>query len=149
MKKIIFFLLLCCSQQLIAQKIEITDNAVTVDGKPYAQVEKEGCKGLSKNCIYTVKNTAGKTLIIVTRHSVYMAESRSQSNPDGTVLYAQYVFLDSIGQKAEMERVYMNTEKFVKFLVKSQFIKDDALDAEAVRSFVLVNGTPFSDRRHH
>ncbi|MEO8768818.1 MAG: hypothetical protein ABI402_01995 [Ferruginibacter sp.] len=45
-----------------------------------------------------------------------------------------------------MEKVYLKTENLAKFIVKNEFIKDDLLDAEAVRAFVLSNGTPFSDR---
>ena len=146
MKKIILLFLLFSVNQLFAQKVSFNDGIVTVDEKPFMQIEIDGCKAFSPQCVHKVKNNAGKLLIIVTNAVIYMPERKEASNPQGRISYSRIVFLDSLGQKCEIEKLYMKTENLAKFIVKNGFIKDDILDAEAVRAFVLSNGTPFSDR---
>lgn len=93
-----------------------------------------------------MRDSSGKLLIIVSNEYLIFPERKNSCNPEGKVWFSRFVFLDSTGQKAEMEKVYLKTENLAKFIVKNEFIKDDLLDAEAVRAFVLSNGTPFSDR---
>jgi hypothetical protein len=140
MKKLIFVLLISCGLQSFAQTVTVKEDVINADDKPYAKIEKAGAGN------FNIKNFANKTLIVVTAKTITDPSEKSIYNPEGFVSYAQFVFLDSIGQKCETSYLFGKAEKIAKFIVKNEFIKDGALNEEGVRTFVLVNGTPYSDK---
>ena len=143
MKKLIFVPLISCCLQSFAQTVTVKEDVINVDDKPYAKIEKAGGGD------FTIKDFANKTLIVITNKLIIDPSVKSIYNPEGYVGYAQYVFLDSIGQKCETPNNYVKAEKVAKFIVKNELIKDGALNEEGVRTFVLVNGTPYSDKNRH
>lgn len=139
--------LLFISSVAAAQDVDVKDNAVLADGITFLRYEKEGCKMFSSTCVYNISDTAGKKEIVIQGKWYNDWAERKQSNPEGKVAYYEVVFLAS-GKKAELKHMGIGSEKkLMKTLVKAKLFENGQLNQKAVDEFVLVNGTPFSERR--
>lgn len=149
MKKLLLFLVvaapLCCA----AQKVEVNKDKIMVDEAEYAIIEKDGCGAFSETCEFNIKNLAGKKVIVVKSLSMTDPNKKDAGNPDGTVHYLQFIFLES-KQKAETNDpalLMLKPKDVAKLIVKAELFKTGELDAEAVSNFVLTKGTAYSDRK--
>jgi hypothetical protein len=125
-----------------AQKVDLEDNTVLVDGKPLLRYEKKGCTLFSAICIYNISDIAGKKEIIIQSGSYQVGGITSAK---GRVQFYQIVFLDS-EKKAEIKFSF-GTKYLMKILVKAKLFENGVLNQKAVNEFVLLHGTPFSDYR--
>jgi len=138
MKQLTMIALACMPLCMMAQKIKIDSGNIYVDGKVYAEMEKDGCGTFSQTCIYTFKNLKGKPVLIVKIGREKVPTEINSSNPDGTVIYADFNFLAS-KQKGQVANVRIKAEKIIERLIKAKLFKDGELDEEAASNFVLVN----------
>ncbi len=146
MKKILSLLAILFSLHCAAQKVDVDDNDfITVDGKAYAKIERDGC-GFAQDCKFYVSDTTGKKQIVI-RIDEYNDPTKIQaSNPKGRVVYFEFTFLES-KQKAEVDVIGVKTIKVAKYVVKNELFKDGMISKEGVDNFVLINGTDFSKRK--
>ena len=149
MKKFLLILIAAAPLYCTAQKIDVSKDKITVDETDYALIEKDGCGVLSSTCEYNVKNLAGKKVLLVKELDMKDPDKKDAGNPDGTVHYLQFIFLES-KQKAETENpalLMLKAKDVAKLIVKAELFKSGELDAEAVSNFVQSKGTPYTDRK--
>ncbi|TCJ14385.1 hypothetical protein EPD60_10350 [Flaviaesturariibacter flavus] len=135
MKKIMMAFLVALPIFASAQKVDVKDGKILVDGKEYALIERS-------HGDFTVRDLSGNEAIII-RSVRFQDPTTSYSQP--IVFYAEFIFLNS-KQKAESKDLYHRINKMAEVVVKAKLFKDGVIDEEAVSRYVLINGTPFSDR---
>lgn len=146
MKKIIALVALILPFCTIAQKIDIEDSLIKVDGVPYAKVVKEG-KGFFSEKIITFYELGGKPAIVVKYFTITNVKSAvDNTNSNGEVRYAEINFLKS-KQKGQLQNLPMKLEKVVSKIVKAHIFKDGKVDDEAVDNFVLINPAEYSKQQ--
>lgn len=136
----LLFLFVTCASA-IAQKVEVDDDIMTIDGQPICKLEKVRGGG---DWDFKVLSLEGKALIHLNGRD-YIDESQiSQSNKNGRVFYYEWTFLES-NSKAETNGL---TQKMLaKKLNQAHLIKEGGIDATAEKEFVSIEGTPHSDRK--
>ena len=122
----------------MSQKIKVDNNKIFVDGAEYATMEKDGCGAFSQTCIYTIKDKDGKVVLIIKRGTEKVASEISASNPNGDLIYLDFIFTKS-KQKGQIARMRWKAEKVAEKIVKAGLFKDGYLDEEAANNFVMVN----------
>ena len=130
------------------QKVAVGKNGeMIVNGDTVAYIEKEGCKLLSSQCVFTIVDENDDLLITVRQESFTDKNRRSNEFPDGTpTAYLVFSFRGS-NEVAEVDSPFSPKEESVaKLVARHRLIKDRQLDPEAVRQFITANGTRFSDR---
>ncbi len=141
MKKWFLALVLALPCGLLAQKIDVDDGIVTVGGEPYCRLEKIKT-GLVAD--YRVSSMDSTALIFVKRRGYYDPMRANQTDPKGGVAYFEWTFLAS-GAKAETDLI---TQKAIaKKLHVAGLIKNGAVDPEAERNFISIEGQPHSKRQ--
>ncbi|QNH61734.1 hypothetical protein [Hymenobacter sediminicola] len=131
------------------QKIEVKGDAILVDGAKYALIEQEGCGIMDVDCFYYIKSLEGKRLFVVKQQLFNDPSEVKASDPQGKVLYLQFVFTGS-GAKAETTfptTLHLRAIDVARKVVKAQLMNNGTLDEQATADFVTNNGTPFSERR--
>ncbi|MFT6923148.1 MAG: hypothetical protein ACJA1C_002158 [Crocinitomicaceae bacterium] len=98
-----------------------------------------------QNCRFEIFDLSGKKIIRINHRSFKSLVEKTDTNPDGTVRYLEFIFLES-GQKAEYDSSVIKQKRVAKLVVTNNLIKDGVLNEEAMNEFILVNGTPFSER---
>lgn len=150
MKKIVFVVLLsvCMNATAQRQKVSISkDGAMVVNGDTIAYIEKEGCKLLSTECVFTIVDANDDLLITVRQESFTDKENRSREFPDGSPTAYLVFSFRGWDEVAEVDSPFSPKEESVaKLVARHRLIKDRQLDPEAVRQFITANGTRFSDR---
>ena len=138
-------LLLAVGTTAFAQRQKVSvgkDGEMIVNGDTVAYIEKEGCKLLSTECVFTIVDANDDLLITVRQESFTDRERRSREFPDGTpTAYLVFSFRGS-DEVAEVDSPFLPKEASI----AKRLIKDRQLDPEAVRQFIIANGTRFSDR---
>lgn len=149
---IVVLLSICISATAQRQKVAVGKNGeMIVNGDTVAYIEKEGCKLLSSQCVFTIVDENDDLLITVRQESFTDKNRRSREFPDGTpTAYLVFSFRGS-DEVAEVDSPFSPKEESVaKLVARHRLIKDRQLDPEAVRQFITANGTRFSDReRQH
>lgn len=140
MKKVLFLgLLLAVSIFGQAQKVSVDDDVIKVNDAEYAKIKKS--KGLKVD--FTISGLDGTELVFFKFCEFNNPNKVSKSNPEGRVTYYEVTFLKS-GQKCEVD--CNATKKGVaKAVVENKLIKDNVVDEESERNFILKNGTKFSE----
>ena len=87
MKGFLTLCLLFVASAAFAQKVEVKDDAVLVDGGKYALVEQDGCKLMDTQCIYYLKSLDGKRQLAVKQLEFVDPATMSASHPDGRTLF--------------------------------------------------------------
>lgn len=146
MKKIIITLFICIPFLLNSQKIEHDKktNQVTIDGKDDFLLIRKGCV-FDEECYFEAYDRDSIKVMRINYRDFNSTSEISKSNPDGTVRYFEYIFLES-KQKTEIDFYAMSPKSIAKTIVTNKLIVNGKLDQKAVDEFVLVNGTPFKDR---
>jgi hypothetical protein len=148
MKKIIICILMLLPFFTNAQKIKLDSktNQVTVDGLNSFKIDRSGC-GLvgAGDCHFDVYDIDSNKVMRINYKDFKSAMEVNRSNPDGNIMYAEFIFLAS-KTKAEVTPFYRNEEKMAKFILKNNLIVNGKLNDKAVEEFVLVHGTAFSER---
>ena len=143
-------LLLAIGTTAFAQRQKVSvgkDGEMIVNGDTVAYIEKEGCKLLSTECVFTIVDANDDLLITVRQESFTDRERTSREFPDGTpTAYLVFSFRGS-DEVAEVDSPFSPKEASIaKLVALNRLIKDRQLDPEAVRQFITANGTRFSDR---
>ena len=143
-------LLLAIGTTAFAQRQKVSvgkDGEMIVNGDTVAYIEKEGCKLLSTECVFTIVDANDDLLITVRQESFTDRERTSREFPDGTpTAYLVFSFRGS-DEVAEVDSPFSPKEASIaKLVARNRLIKDRQLDPEAVRQFITANGTRFSDR---
>ncbi|MEO8068669.1 MAG: hypothetical protein ABI599_13320 [Flavobacteriales bacterium] len=124
-----------------AQKVDVDDGIVSVDGTPYCKLVKKDCKlGL---CDFSVQALDGTEVAFLKWREYNDKDKRQQSNPNGRVLFYDWAFLTS-GAKCETDQI--SQKNVAKILVDGPLFKNGALNADGEKKIVLVNGTRHSER---
>lgn len=150
MKALLCLLALSASATTVsAQKIKVEGELITVDGQPYARIERDGCGALTAGCLYYVKSLQNQRLFTIKPMEFVDPATISASHPDGRTMYVQYIFNAS---HATTETAYpsimlLRALDIARKIYKAQLIKDGTLDQQAADAFVLANGLTFSERR--
>ncbi len=146
MKKILLLALLSLPILSNAQKIrhDSKTNQITVDGVYSFTVDRIDCT-MGRDCHFDVFDTAGNKVIRVNHREYKSLLERKASNPEGRVIYYEFIFLTS-KTKAEIDYLGIKEIRIAEQIVKDKLIVDGKLDEKAVEEFVLVHGTPHSNR---
>lgn len=126
-------------------KHEESNQHITIDGVHVFNVERIDCGFGAVDCHYDVYDLAGKKVIRINVRDFNSPVEVSKSNPDGRVVYYEFIFLES-KQKAEMEFAGAKEERVAKIIYQNKLITEGQLNVSAVDEFVLTHGTPFNDR---
>jgi uncharacterized Fe-S cluster protein YjdI len=145
MKILLISTLLLFTSVLYAQKPEYDKktNKVTLEEVHLFDLERICDHGT--NCRFEIFDLSGKKIIRINYKSFNSIVERSKSNPEGTVRYLQFIFLES-GQKAEYDSSVIKQKRVANVIVTNKLIQDGVLNVEAMDEFILVNGTEFSER---
>lgn len=147
MKKILFAALIASSIVTSYAKdkvsVDIKDDTVFVNEKASFIFEKT--KYLPGTFNYFVKDLSGKKLAFLKFNDYNDPKERSSSNPDGRETYYEVTFLES-NNKAEIP-AYARQIKMAEFLVKQNLVQNGTISKESEQEFLLVNGTPYSQKR--
>ena len=130
-----------------AQKVKHDKDTdmISIDGKESFKVVRDGCGMGMPDCHFDVFDNSGKKVIRVNYRMFNSPMEVSKSNPNGTVRYYEFIFLES-RQKCETRAAGIKEFRLAKFILKSELMVDGQLKKEAVDDFVFSQGTPFSDR---
>ena len=145
MKHLLFLATLLFGISAYAQDIEYDKKTfeVTADGTHVFSIERECDHGT--NCRFHVSDVNGKEVLLIRYQMFNSLVERSQANPNGTVRYLEFIFLES-EKKAEYDSSVINPKQVAKLVHKNGLFVNGELDATAVDQFVLINGTKFSER---
>ena len=132
-----------------AQKTEVKDDKIVVEGKEIATIEKDGCGAISPNCTYYIRNSEGKTLITIVEIGYNDPSEQTMGNPEGRVRYLRFSFADGKGVAEVSNPAMLNTKPkdIAPLIVKAQLVKDNELSENDVQNFVQTYGTRYSDRQ--
>jgi hypothetical protein len=143
MKKYVFltvlFLLSVFTVSAQKQKITFDEDTILVDGVRYGILSK----GMNRGD-YSLKSLDGKEQIYLKFLEYNDPTKVNSSNPTGRETYLEVIFLNS-GAKCEVD--YHTKKHIAKVIVDGHLLKNNEIDAEAEKKFILINGTKFSDRR--
>ena len=149
-KRFVFLLLLLPGLQAVAQKVEVKNNVVLLDGQPYAGIEGDGCGLIDPECQYYLTPLGSERRLFVVKEMIFEDPmEREASNPDGRTLYLQFVFT-AAGTTAEIPypaTLRLRALDVARKVVKARLFKNGVFDEQAAADFVTNNGTPFGDRR--
>ena len=153
MKRISFILiLLLFAAAVSAQQVEVRRNQILSDGNQVATIERNCVAGI---CTFFIRNSEGQNLItIVERDFIDPAEKRDTPHPNpnnGRVFYLRFSFADGRGiaetQSAAITRNAQN-RAIATTIVMSNLIQNGELNDDAVRDFIQMHGTRFTDRQN-
>lgn len=135
---LLFFTGISFSQK---QKITVDDDIIKVDGTDYAKIEKKS--GLSFD--FTIKSLDGTDLIYFKFMENNNPNNVNSGNPNGRVTYYEVIFIGS-GEKCEVQSP--GTKKGVaKIVAENNLIKENSVDIEAEKKFILISGSNYSKER--
>lgn len=123
-------LLLSLSIQLLAQKVDVKDDKLTIDGTPVAQFKAEkGNFGLTKN--FEISSLAGKKLIIAVPATEF-----EQDQNDNSYLYYRLTFLTSNQVGIFNVSALGQQKNFIKLIGTSGIFEGDSTSDSKVMEFI-------------
>ena len=123
------------------QKIDVDDDIITVDGVPYAKIEKVGKPAEN----FILKSLDGKDLIYMQYVRWTHPSKINNANKDGSDYYLVLTFVND-KQVCEI-KPFMTKKGIAKALVEYDLIKDSTVIQENEDKMVLLNGTKYSQER--
>ncbi len=120
---------------------------VSTETVPVFKVLEEKSAQLPSAKDYTIQNLEGKNLFILAWNDFEDARERTQSNPNGSVIYYEVTFLNE--KKDKVEIAYNTFMNIMKLIYNSHLIKDGKLNPEAIELFVIKNGNKFGAQREN
>jgi hypothetical protein len=84
---------------------------------------------------------------IARSYDFYDSKEISSGNPKGRVTYFEFTFLES-GLKCETSNLGMK-KAIAKFIYENGLIQNNQLNEKAVKDFVLIQGTKYSDQKRN
>lgn len=145
MKWILLTLSLGLSSLTFAQDVEFNKktNTVSINGVDAFIIEDANFGSES-----IVKDLSGKKLAIFTAESYSDPSEITSGNPKGTVSYMKVVFLTETIEKCEISSAGVGLRKnLAKHLVENEIIKDGQLNPSAIKQYVAIHGSEYSERR--
>lgn len=145
MKSILLILALGLSSVTFAQEVEFNKktNTVSING-----VEAFIIEDVNFGSESVVKDLSGKRLAIFTAESYSDPSKITSGNPKGTVSYMKAVFLTENVEKCEISSAGVGLRKnLAKHLIENELIKDGQLNPDAVKQYVAIHGSEYSERR--
>jgi hypothetical protein len=137
----LFLLVITISAFSQKQKITVDDDIIKADGVDYAKIEKKS--GLSFD--FTIKSLDGTDLIYFKFMEYNNPNKVNSGNPNGRVTYYEVIFFGS-GEKCEVQSP--GTKKGVaKIVAENNLVKENAVDAEAEKKFILISGSNYSKEK--
>jgi hypothetical protein len=120
-----------------AQKITIKKDLITVDGQPYAHLEKGEAQE------YYISSLQHERLFIV--------RPLTLQDPAGWASYLQFVFTDSrkLVETPGLASGFqiLSPIRLARQIYSARLLKEGALDPKAVAAFEINYGAPYSERR--
>ena len=130
---ILFYLLFSISVSAQKMKYDKETNIITVDGVSYAKMERSNASVAGLNNNFSIQNLKGKELMYI------KLDTRKKYNRYGEVVEEnvgyEIIFIDS--GRSVWKRNTMGAKGAMKLVVKNKLIKDNDIDPEAERSFLL------------
>jgi hypothetical protein len=124
-------------------KVDVKKDIVSVNGTPSFQlVNMPNFNG------FFLKDMENNKLAIFNMESYRDKNYVNSANPDGKVLYYDVTFMNESMDKCEMTVIGLR-KKLAEYLLEYDLIKDGKLNEEAVKQFVKIHGTKFSDEKKH
>jgi hypothetical protein len=151
MKYTLTLILLISSYALAGQgnkaKVEVDKDSgyVSINAVKSFRLLKFGCGIYNPDCHWDVYDLSGNKVLIITRGFYTDPYEITKANPQGTVWYARLSFLDS-SWNGEFKGGWLKTEKWAKYIEQQALFKDGMLDGKTAKQYVLVHGTPITDR---
>lgn len=121
------------------EKYEVKDGVATLNGQALFRFEEPEKWGMD----YRLKTLEGKDVAYLKWFNVVDKNKITKFNPTGEVKYYEITFLTN-ALKCEVDGVY-GKKGFVKLFHTNNIIKDNEANDEAIRTFVLIHGTKFSE----
>ena len=145
MKSIILIFVLGISSLTFAQEVEFNKktNVVSINGVESFIIEDANFDSES-----IVKDLSGKKLAIFAADSYSDPREVTSGNPKGIVTFMSVVFLTEAIDKCEISSAGVGLRKnLAKHLVENEIIKDGQLNPDAIKRYVAIYGSEYSDRR--
>ena len=145
MKSLILILFLGASCLTFSQEVELNKktNTVSINGVDVFIIEDANFGSES-----IVKDLDGKKLAIFTAESYSDPSEITSANPKGTVSYMKVVFLTEAIDKCEISSAGVGLRKnLAKHLIENDIIKGGLLNLDAVKQYVAIHGSEYSERR--
>ena len=142
-----FFVTAQAQKEKVKLEYDKKTGIVSTETEPVFKVLEEKSAQLPSAKDYTIQNLEGKNLFILAWNDFEDARERSQSNPNGRVIYYEVTFLNE--KKDKVEIAYNTFMNIMKVIYHSDLIKDGKLNPEAVELFVIKNGNKFGVQREH
>lgn len=145
MKSLILILFLGASYLTFSQEVEFNKktNTASINGVDVFIIEDANFGSES-----IVKDLDGKKLAIFTAESYSDPSEITSANPKGTVSYMKVVFLTEAIDKCEISSAGVGLRKnLAKHLIENEIIKGGLLNLDAVKQYVAIHGSEYSERR--
>ncbi|HRO76321.1 MAG TPA: hypothetical protein PLP27_09260 [Crocinitomicaceae bacterium] len=139
------FLFICCTFAFgfaFSQKIDVKKDIVTVDGTPVFKLKYD----MGQDIMY-LHNLQDERLAIFKNEVYNDAKQITNGNPQGRVAYYDVTFLNDDLDKCEID-VAGFKKPLAKYLIEYKIMDGDKLNDVAVKKFVKIHGTKFSDQRN-
>lgn len=137
----ILFVFLMGTPLLFGQKIKVKKDMVYLDGKEQFRMES-----LQLGNTINIYNLKGDKLIVLKAHTYRDKSAVSAGNPDGNIRYFDVTFLNETLDKCEIPM--MLKKGLAGEIISSNLLDNDVLNEKAVKQFITINGTKFSDERN-
>lgn len=142
MKIVVFICCIFAFGFAFSQKIDVKKDIVTVDGTPVFKMKYD----FGQNTIY-LHNLQDERLAIFKCESYNDSKQVSNGNPQGRVSYYDATFLNDDIDKCDFN-VGGAKKAIAKYLIEYKIMDGDKLNDVAVKKFVKIHGTKFSDQRN-
>lgn len=147
MKKILLLLILSAILPTISiaqkAKISIENDTVYVNGKPEFILDMVS----AANFDFKLKTLDGAQVAFLQFNDFFDSKEISSGNPKGRVTYFEFTFLES-GLKCETSIPGMK-KAIAKFIHENGLIQNNQLNEKAVKDFVLIQGTKYSEQKRN
>lgn len=147
MKKILLLLVLSAIFPTISMaqkvKISIENDTVYINGKSEFILDLVSAASFD----FRLKTLDGTQVAYLQFNDFYDSKEISSGNPKGRVTYFEFTFLES-GLKCETSNLGMK-KAIAKFIYENGLIQNNQLNEKAVKDFVLIQGTKYSEQKRN
>jgi hypothetical protein len=122
-------------------KYEVKDNVASLNGKPLFRMDQKD-KWAND---FKLQTLDGKDVAYFKWEVFKDKNAISQGNPEGRTTYYDILFYES-GLKCEISAAYTR-KSLAKELHYHNLVLENQVNDDAIKTFVLIHGTKFSDQR--